>query len=81
MEPTGDQKGANRRTNCKNCHGALVGLTWVKGTSVDTFFYVYEKNWKMCFLALVGLTLVRGRSVRKKDAESDEKGGDTCNIF
>jgi len=25
--------------NCKNNHGALVGITMVKGTSVDEFFY------------------------------------------
>ena len=34
--------------------GALVGLTPVKGTSVDIFFLV-EKYWKKWSLALVGL--------------------------
>ena len=46
----GSQKGAKDQENhqvfslivfrstCKNYHGALVGITWVKGTSVDEFF-------------------------------------------
>ena len=28
----------------KNGHGALVGLTWVKGTSVDKFSYFFAKK-------------------------------------
>ena len=31
------------REHCKNCHGALVGLTNVKGTSVDNFFLSFRK--------------------------------------
>ena len=31
----------------KNGDGALVGITWVKGTSVDIFFQVFEKMQKM----------------------------------
>ena len=54
------------RSNVKNDHGALAGLTHVKGTSVDTFFLFVEENWKKWFLAPVGLTHVKGRSVRKK---------------
>ena len=53
-EPKGSPKGAKREPkikkiikffslsfffqNYKNGHGALVGITWVKGTSVDEFF-------------------------------------------
>ena len=58
----------------KNGHGALVGLTKVKGTSVDKFFQFFEKNnWKTWFLELVGLTLVKGRSVRKQVTKKERK--------
>ena len=42
--------------NCKNGHGALVGITKVKGTSVDEFFKLFEKRLEKLFLALVGIT-------------------------
>ena len=55
----------------KKGHGALVGITLVKGTSVDIFFQFCErKKW---FLALVGLTYVKDASVPKKDAKKDRK--------
>ena len=41
------------RRNGKNGHGALVGLTFVKGTSVETSFFVFEKLEKWF---VVGLT-------------------------
>ena len=59
------------RQNCKNDHGALVGLTTVKGTSVETFFSFVEKGWKKWFVALVGLTEKKGRSVRKQVTKKD----------
>ena len=42
------------RQNWKNCHGALVGLTCVNGTSVEKIILLFEKVGKY-FLALVGL--------------------------
>ena len=32
------------RQSCKNDHDALVGLTWVKGTSVKNFFSFLKKR-------------------------------------
>ena len=52
------------RLNCKNDHGALVGLTNVKGTRGE-ILCLKNINGKW-FLTLVGLTLVKGRSVRKR---------------
>ena len=46
------------RQNGKNDHGTLVGLTGVKGTSVENFFLLLVKSEKM-HLALVGLTRVK----------------------
>ena len=34
------------RYNCKHDHGALVGLTLVKGASVENFFYFLKKKKK-----------------------------------
>ena len=61
----------------KSGHGALVGLTFVKGTSVDTLFHFFEKRRKMWFLALVGLTTVKGRSVWKQVTKKVAKGMDS----
>ena len=35
--------------NCKNGRVALGGITYVKGTSVDIFFYFFEKVGKNDF--------------------------------
>ena len=45
------------------CHGALVGITGVKGTSVENILFDWENIIPWC-VALVGLTHVKGRSVR-----------------
>ena len=66
------EQGRKSDENCKNCHGALVGITVVKGTSVDKHFSFFEKLEKQ-FLALVGLTLAKGRSVREQVAKRSPK--------
>ena len=45
------------------CHGALVGITGVKGTSVENILFDWENIIPWC-VALVGLTHVKGRRVR-----------------
>ena len=55
----------------KTGHGALVGITQVKGTSVDNIFYLFDISWKKSFLALVVLTVVKGTSVTKKRSKKE----------
>ena len=52
------------RQSSNNGHGALAGLTSVKGTRVEKSILLFKKM-KTLFLALAGLTLVKGRSARK----------------
>ena len=67
------------RQICKKGHGALVGLTFVKGKCGKFLsLFCFEKIFGKMFLALVRLTNVRGTIIRKKVTEL---GGTTLRFW